>query len=291
MLEATADNPFTTESANTADTTANTAPDNLNADQGDLVENLDTDTELDELEEDLEGVKVRGKKEALEKLKTERLLHQDYTRKTMSLAEERRAAQAEREQFTQTRELHSKMDQELFQLRAVDARLNQLRQVNLAQLSQQNPELAQQFRDEFIQLQAARPQLSDSITQKQHQLHLTQQQETAKLYSEAQAFLMREIKGWSSAKDAELESYAKQHGVNTGELGKFLLRNPQIAVLIDKASKWDKSVKERLSTIKKAEPAPKPASRIDGGKASTQKSLSDMSAAEYREWRQKQRNR
>lgn len=291
MLEMTADNPPSAEPATVDQPPVETTTPGAEATPQIEGEALATgeETELDEIEEELEGVKLRGKKEALERIKAERLMQQDYTKKTMSLAEERRAAQAEREQFTQVRELHTKMDQELFQLRSVDARLNQLRGVNFAALSQQNPEYAQQLRDELIQLQAYRPQLEGSITQKQQQLHLNEQRETAKLFSEAQAFLMREIKGWSPAKDAELETYAKSHGVNTGELGKFLLRNPQIAVLIDKAQKWDKSIKERMTTIKQQAAAPKPPSRVEGGKASTQKSLSDMSPAEYREYRQKQR--
>lgn len=291
MLEMTADNPPSAEPATVDQPPVETTHTGAEATPQIEGEALATgeETELDEIEEELEGVKLRGKKEALERIKAERLMQQDYTKKTMSLAEERRAAQAEREQFTQVRELHTKMDQELFQLRSVDARLNQLRGVNFAALSQQNPEYAQQLRDELIQLQAYRPQLEGSITQKQQQLHLNEQRETAKLFSEAQAFLMREIKGWSPAKDAELETYAKSHGVNTGELGKFLLRNPQIAVLIDKAQKWDKSIKERMTTIKQQAAAPKPPSRVEGGKASTQKSLSDMSPAEYREYRQKQR--
>lgn len=291
MLEMTADNPPSAEPATVDQPPVETTTPGAEATpqiEGDALATGE-ETELDEIEEELEGVKLRGKKEALERIKAERLMQQDYTKKTMSLAEERRAAQAEREQFTQVRELHTKMDQELFQLRSVDARLNQLRGVNFAALSQQNPEYAQQLRDELIQLQAYRPQLEGSITQKQQQLHLNEQRETAKLFSEAQAFLMREIKGWSPAKDAELETYAKSHGVNTGELGKFLLRNPQIAVLIDKAQKWDKSIKERMTTIKQQAAAPKPPSRVEGGKASTQKSLSDMSPAEYREYRQKQR--
>lgn len=294
MLEMTADNPPSAEPATVEQTppvesTTHDAEANPQLEGEALATGEETDP--DELEEELEGVKLRGKKEALERLKAERLMQQDYTRKTMSLAEEKRAAEAERRQFQQVLELHSKMDQELFQLRSVDARLAQLRGVNFAALSQQNPEYAQQLRDELIQLQAYRPQLEGSITQKKQQLHLNEQQQTAKLFSEAQAFLMREIKGWSPAKDAELESYAKSHGVNTGELGEFLLRNPQIAVLIDKAQKWDKSIKERMTTIKQQAAAPKPPSRIEGGKASTQKSVTDMSPAEYRELRNKQRTR
>jgi len=53
----------------------------LEADSEEL-ESEQSEDEEDELEEDLDGVKVRGKKEALERLKAERLMQADYTRKT-----------------------------------------------------------------------------------------------------------------------------------------------------------------------------------------------------------------
>ena len=229
--------------------------------------------------------------EVWERIKAERLMQQDYTRKTMSHAEERRAFESERENFTRERQVAEQLENERFQMRAIDTRMQQIAQA-LPQVSQQNPELAQQLRDEFMQLQGVRPRLEGSIAQKQQQMQLAQQQTHAKLFSDAQTFLMREIKDWSPAKDAELEGYAKGLGINTQQLGQFLLRNPAIAVALDKAQKWDKSVKERLSTIKKPAPAPeKPASRIEGGKAKTQKSVSDMSPAEYREFRRKSAGR
>ncbi len=292
MLEMTADNPATEPAQGQQATDSQVNP--FDAPETELTqgnEGIET-TDPDEVEEELEGVKLRGRKEALERLKAERLMQQDYTRKTMSHAEERKAFEAEREQFGELRKTADQVEAERFQLKALDTRVQQLRQLNFAAVSQQNPELAQQLRDELIQLQGIRPQLSDSITQKQQQMQLAQQRDNAKLFSDAQSFLMRELKDWSPAKDAELESYAKGLGINTQHLSQFLLRNPSIAIALDKAQKWDKSVKERISTIKAQPSIPaKPATRVDGGKASTQKSLSDMSPAEYRTWRAKQKTR
>jgi hypothetical protein len=292
MLEMTADNPAT-ESAPTGQDTATGTQVTPQNESGEELQGqeLEQSPELDEIEEELEGVKLRGRKEALERIKAERLMQQDYTRKTMSHAEERRAFESERESFTRERQVAEQLENERFHMRAIDTRMQQIAQA-LPQVSQQNPELAQQLRDEFMQLQGVRPRLEGSIAQKQQQRQLAQQQTDAKLFSDAQTFLMREIKDWSPAKDAELEGYAKGLGINTQQLGQFLLRNPAIAVALDKAQKWDKSVKERLSTIKKPAPAPdKPASRIEGGKAKTQKSVSDMSPAEYREFRRKSAGR
>jgi hypothetical protein len=286
MLDMTADNPITSEPA--TDTQA--TPQNDSGAELDASQELDQSTELDEIEEELEGVKLRGKKEALERIKAERLMQQDYTRKTMTHAEERRAFEAERENFGRVQQMAEQLETERFQMRAIDTRMQQILQ-NLPAISQQNPELAQQLRDELIQLQAHRPRLEGSITQKQQQMQLTQQREHAKLFSDAQSYLMRELKDWSPAKDAELENYAKGLGINTQHLGQFLLRNPAIAVALDKAQKWDKSVKERIANIKKAPAPEKPATRVDGGKAKTQKSINDMSPAEYREFRRKSAGR
>lgn len=75
-----------------------TAPEPEAQTDDDLIEGLpEQEPEVsDEVEEDLEGVKVRGKKDAVEKLKAERLMQADYTRKTQAAADEKRAVEAER---------------------------------------------------------------------------------------------------------------------------------------------------------------------------------------------------
>jgi len=294
MLESTVDNPASTgsEPAPGASLFGGATQEAQVNQPDDAGANLETEAiDPDEIEEELEGIKLKGKKEALERIKAERLMHQDYTRKTMSHAEERRAFESEREQFKQVAQTAQQMDQERFQLMSLDSRMNQLRQVNFAQLRQQNPELAEQLRDELTQLQAVRPQLADSLTRKHQQMQQYQQQETAKQYSQAQAFLMRELKGWSpgNARDIELTSYAQSQGIAAQRLGQYIVQDPAIAVLIDKAAQWDKLSKERASKPKEAT-APKPVSRVEGGRANTTKSPSDMSPEEYVEWRQKRKS-
>lgn len=292
MFDQTADNPpdTGTEPAPPADTTSALPDDNLDDNEDAAQTETDLPTDPDEIEEELEGLKLKGKKEALEKLKAERLMHQDYTRKTMSHAEERKAFEAQRQEFQRVAQTHQQMQQESAQLWAVDSRLQQLQAVNLHHLSQQDPQQAQALLIEMQQLQGHRGQLVQNLTQKQQMMQQAEQRERAKLASDAQAFLMRELKDWSPAKDAELEGYARSMGINTQQLGNFLLSNPAIALALDKASKWDKLAKDR-ATKPKTEPPPKPVTRVSGAAASNTKSPSDMSPAEYAEWRAKRKSR
>ena len=238
----------------------------------------------DEVEDELEGVKLKGKKELVEKHKTERLLHGDYTRKTMGLAEERRALEQNQAQFRQNAQLHQTFMREAAQMHQVEERLEAFQKLDWNALIAQDAAQAQRLQIEFTQLQSARGQLSSSLMHKQQQMQQAQQQETAKRARDASAFLQREIKDWSPAKDAELEAYARSQGINTSQLADFLLHNPAIAVLVNKAAQFDRLAKQR--TAKPPAEPPKPVSRVGGAAASNTKSLSDLSVAETRKWRQ-----
>ena len=242
----------------------------------------------DEAEEELEGVKLKGKKELLERLKSERLMHGDYTRKTQTLAQERDTLKAEREGFQQQAQLHQQLIREVAQVTALDERLQQFQKLDWNAVIAQDAAQAQRLQIEFSQLQAARGQLVGSLTQKQQQMQFMQQQEIAKRTNEAQAFLMREFKDWSPEKDRQLEAYARSEGIDTRALGGFLLQNPAIAKALDKAMKWDQAAKKRAERPAPA-PAPKPISRVGGVAASNTKPLSAMSISEIAELRAKQR--
>lgn len=291
LFDTPADNPSETTEPAAAATPAATPDPKANPE---AIQETDLETETpdpDEAEEELEGVKLRGKKELLEKIKTERLLHGDYTRKTMSLADERKSLESDRESFKQTTQLHQAFMKEAAQLSSVDERLQQFQRLDWNALVNQDASQAQRLQIEFTQLQAARGQLQNSLTQKQQQMQLAQQQETAKLASQAQAFLMRELKDWSPEKDRQMESYARGLGINTQQLGNFMLSNPVIGVLIDKAMRLDQLEKQRVTAKPKAEPPPKPVTRVGGAAASNTKSPSDMSPAEYAAWRRERQKR
>lgn len=239
----------------------------------------------EELEEELEGVKLRGPKEALERIKAERLMQADYTRKTQEVAEQRKTVEAEQQRFQQNVVLHQQAMQEIARVTAIDDRLQQFSQVNWAQLANDNPVQALQLQGEYQQLQAARGQLVNAITQKQQQVIAQQQQESAKRLQDAEAFVKREIKDWSPEKDRELESYAKTQGVDSRALSQFILTNPAILKLVDKAAQFDRLVKTR--TAKPVQEQPKPVTRIGGAGANNKKPLSEMSDNEFIEARRK----
>jgi hypothetical protein len=291
MLFDQPDNPSeTTEPATTATAAPVATPEpQVNPDApAPEVEQIDQ-PDPDEAEEELDGIKLKGKREALERLKTERLLHGDYTRKTMTLAEERKALEQERAQHQQTQQLHQVFQEEASQLKALDGRMQFLQKQDLMALSAQDPNRAQALLIELNQLNAARGQLVNSLTQKQQQMQQAQQQETAKRASDAWSFLSREIKDWSQTKSVELETYAKGLGINTQQLSNFLLYNPSIAVALDKAARFDQLAKTR--TAKPVVEPPKPVTRIGGAAASHTKSPSDMSPAEYAAWRQERKSK
>lgn len=250
-----------------------------------LLDELDTGLEteqpaIEEVEEEIEGVKARGTKESLEKLKAERLMHADYTRKTQEAAEQRKAIEADRTRHEEEKKSQQAFLREHAQLAAVEDRLGQFAQVNWQALNQQDPVQAQALHIEFTQLQAMQGQLKGTLTQKQQQQQLAQQQEIAKLVQDGEAFLKREIKDWSPAKGSALLDYGKTLGVAPEKLSEFALHNPGIAIALDKAARFDQLVKQRTAKPPAA-PAPEPVTRIGGASAGTTKKLSEMTDAEY----------
>lgn len=184
---------------------------------GELEEEQSTEDE-DELEEDLDGVKVRGKKEALEKLKAERLMQADYTRKTQEVAEQRKAIEAAQQQFEAQRQFEQQNLEIVADMRAIDRELMQLQQVNLHQLSDQDPVQAQKLMVRMQQLQTLRGQAAQALTHRHQQFTQAQQQEAARQMEEGHRVLQREIPGWGPELAQKLSAYALANGYTQREV-------------------------------------------------------------------------
>jgi len=292
MFETTVDNPApaqesTPKAAPAAAAPATESTPNAELDSG--LDLLDETTDPDEVEEELEGVKLKGKKDLLDKIKQERLLHRDYTQKTMSLADERKAFEADREQDKQMRQVHNTFLKEAAQMQAVEDRLQAFQKLDWNAAIAQDQQQAQKWQIEFSQLQARRAELMGSLTQKQQQMQQAQQHEIAKRARDAQAYLQREIKDWSPTKDVELANFAKAKGIDPQRFAMAMLNDPALAVALNDAMELDKFKKQRAAKPK-AEP-PKPVPRVGGTAASNTKSPSDMTPTEYAKWRQERKSR
>ena len=239
-------------------------PDNTDDDLSpELLEDDEQPTD-DELEDELEGVKLKGKKDALEKLKAERLMQADYTRKTQEVAEQRKAIEARQVQLQQHQQLAQAFVEELAAAKAIDMRLQQYGQVNWAELEQTDPSQAMRLQREMRELHAVREQIGHSVTQKHHAQALARQQELAKLAQEGEAVLSREIKGWGQETKAKLHQFAMSRGFDEASLANIY--DPRVVKLLHDAMTLH-SLREKAQQKPKPEGQPAPVTRITGGKA------------------------
>jgi hypothetical protein len=237
----------------------------------------------DDIEEEVDGVKLKGKKDAVERVKAERLMNKDYTQKTQATAEERRALEADRAQFAQATQDQQQHIREVAQLVAIDDRLAQFQNVNWAQLTDQDPVQALKLHTEFTQLQAARGQLSNTLTQKQQAQQQERQRANAKQQMEARQVVERDIKNWPEV-GPKVHAYVTSQGIPP-EVAERITQ-PAMVKLLHQAYLYAQLEKQR--TVKPpAAPAP-PATRVSGGGAVSTKEPAQMSDAEFAAWRRRQ---
>lgn len=233
----------------------------------------DQQSEEDDLEEEVDGVKLRGKKDALEKLKAERLFHGTFTQKTQQLAEARKAFEAEQ---VQHRELAQTYIREVAQIVSVDEQLSQFAKVDWRGLSEADPAKAQSLYIQYQELRNARDKLVGDLTQRQ-QTALRQQTETrSKQLQEAHAVLTREIKGWSKELAGKLAAYGEAQGFPREVMAS--VAQPAFVKVLHKAHLYDELVKKRAGS---PPPPPAPGSRVSGSAAQSTRKLSQLSDAEY----------
>lgn len=250
-------------------------------------DSLLTEVEPEDIEEEFEGIKLRGKKDLLEDFKKGRMLHADYTRKTQEVADQRRAFESERTQFQETAKSHQEHIREVGRLMAIDERLQQFNQVNWQQLNSEDPVRAQALLIEFNQLQAHRGQLQNSLAQKEQARHLNAQQEQAKRANDAEAVVMREVRDWGPEKLKKFVEFGQKAGMQPESVRQVLIQFPEMSRALNKALMYDQLLAQRMQKPK-AE-LPKPASRLGGNNAANTRPLSEIT--DPHEWRRERDKR
>jgi hypothetical protein len=257
----------------------------------------DPDPDLDPPEED-EEIEVDGRKFALpksaaEKLKAERLMQQDYTRKTQEVAESRKAVEAEREQVRQQAAQQQQYIKEVAKVTALDDQLEQFNQVDWNGLSQTDPALAQQLDFQRRDLERKREEAAAFVTQKQHENALAEQQNLAKQVQEADAYFKREIPGWSPERSTRLQQFATEQGLPGGEqLAKLAVQFPALAKVLHKAELMDQLEKKQKAKPNTPAAPPAPVTRVGASRGTAAKDPSKMSDAEwYRAEQERKRKR
>lgn len=246
---------------------------------------LDEQQTEDEIEDELEGVKVRGKKDLIEKIKSERLMQADYTRKTQEVAEQRKAIESQREEVAKQAQMAQQFAEELGAAKAIDMRLAQFQQVNWDQLEQSDPVQAMRLQREMRDLQTARGQIAQSIAAKQQARTLAEQQEIAKQVQEGEAVLAREIKGWGPEKASEVRNFATSLGFTAAQVSG--ITDPRLVKVLHDAMTLQK-LRENAKQRQKPAPQEAPVTRISAPKAAANRDPDRMSTNDWLKWREAQ---
>lgn len=255
------------------------------------------DADSQEQTEEDEEVEVGGKKIAMPKsiaaeVKAGMMRNADYTQKTQAVAAERKAIEAEREQVRQQAAQHQQYLDDVADLRAVEKQLKQFGGVDWQRLSDEDPVTAQKLHFQYQELQREHQKAAQAITQKQHENALAEQQSSAKQVQEAEAYVQREIPGWTQERAAKVQAYAAAEGLKLdAATAKVLIQNPVLLKIMHKAELFDQLAKKQ--TAKPAAPAapPAPVTRVGAARATAAKDPDKMPMDEWVKWRSEQRRK
>lgn len=263
---------------------------NQQADNHDDNVDPDSQEQPEEDEEiDIDGKKFALPKSAAERLKSERLMQADYTRKTQEVADSRKAIEAEREQVKQAAAQQQQFIKEIAKVHAIDDQLEQYKALDWNKLSDEDPVGAQKLHFQFQALQSERQNAANAVAQKQNEHALNEQQATAKQIQDAEAYVQREIPGWKPERAAELNEYASKLGVKLDQAtARTIVQNPAFLLMMDKAEKFDQLVKKQ--TAKPSTPAapPAPVTRVSAARASAKVDPDKMSTEQWMKHRTEQ---
>jgi hypothetical protein len=284
-----------TQNSETEDQTTQEAGEQQVEDDTSTTTDPDSQEQTGEEEEEIEidGEKFALPKSKAEKLKAERLMHADYTKKTQEVAEVRKAAESERDRAKQLKQVIEQEFEERAKLHHVSDLISQYQKVNWAEAYDTDAAAAGKAQAQLQQLMSEKTQLEQSLAQKHQQRGLAEQQETAKLIQEAEAYVTREIPSWTAERGAQLQQYAVAEGVVMNEkVARTLIEQPAFLKIMHKAAMFDQLEKKQSAKPKTPAPPPAPVTRVGAARATVRKDPTKMSDQEwYRERQERQRKR
>lgn len=226
--------------------------------------------------------------EVLEKVQTfAKNIQGDYTRKTQEIAEQRKAAETERELFSKLATLKGEALQAFSAGQSKAAEIAQLEQVDLSALWQSNPDQARQISDRLNMARSEFQKHVNAVSAHEAAMAAEEQRATAKLEEAGRAEMARVVKGFDAKAEQELVEYAVKNGIPESDAKRWPL-NPKTAAMAWKAMQFDK-LKSNATAATAAKPKPAPAAPVTAvsGKsnATVRKSLDDMTAEEFARFR------
>lgn len=236
-----------------------------------------TEAEEETEELDLGDIRLALPKSAAEKLKAERLMQADYTKKTQELAEQRKAVEEQQQRLQEAQQFQAVALDKAAEIRAIEHQLAKFDQVDWQTLVATDPQ-------EAMRLDLARRQLQEQHGRARwdmQQLSAQEQQKTAQarqqMLERANEELARDIKGWGPELQRSIAETGKGYGFTDAELQG--ISDPRMVKVLHEAHLYRQLQKSKALTEKKvltAKPVTTPAARTATTSAQVQKVQDSM---------------
>ena len=215
-------------------------------------------------------------------LKDALLRQADYTRKTMELADQRRALAADRADLEHSQTLTIDELQSAARLHDIEAQLHDLARHDWSTVDPRHPGVAE-LRADVGRLVHEQQALHGRLAEHHHHRSAREQQEMARTRAETDHAMAREIQDWSPERRQALESFAVSLGIPDQHLGHASAAEMRILHLAHLGAHQ----LERQRAANRG--AYRPAAEVGGSVGTGPSDPSRMTMAQYRAWRAKQK--
>ncbi len=217
-------------------------------------------------------------------LKDALMRQSDYTKKTQTLAEQRKQVEAQAAAIKQQSELQQQSLDDVAQIKAIEKSIEQYNALDWNQLAQEDQtqylNLDRQKRD----LETERQNAITRLQQNQAKAIESQRVEHARIIEEGQKVLTKEIDNWTPELAQSIATYGISQGLDARAVQS--ITDPVHVKLIDKARRYDELMAKQKAKPKT--PEPQQAVKVKGKRANPTKDPDKMSTDEWLKMRNKQ---
>lgn len=245
------------------------------AEEGDDEEADEVEAELFELTLD-DGTKV----EVPQSAKDAFMKNADYTQKTQSLSEQRKALEADRQRFQQAIKMQTQFTEADSNVRVIDTQLAQFEGIDWNTWGQQDPASAQQAQIQLGALREQRGQAVQELQKLQAEAQQTESREIARQTEENRQRVATAVADWSSDTERAIFDYGLKSGLSENQLASTNY-DPAVLSILNKARLFDELQQRQTAKPKKAkaEPVPK-AEKVRAKKSSNRTAPKDSDSTE-----------
>lgn len=189
--------------------------------------------------EDSEEVEFEGEVYAMPKKIKEALLRQkDYTQKTQEVAEQRKALEQEKEFLTQQQRLMAAGFDKAVELKEIDARLTQFKQLDWAALVDQDPAQATKLNIAYQQLQQQRVEKVGELQEASRNAEELADKQRQQAVQQGRERVKKAIPSFNQELAQSIAETTKGYGFTQQEIDQ--LTDPRFVIALHDAHQWRK---------------------------------------------------